>query len=180
MNDFETIYREYRKPVYCFLLSLSRDEHLSEELAQETMFRAIMNIGSFRGDCKLSVWLFQIAKNLYFERQRKNKWQTEFTEKDLPVADDGDLVSEFCDRETAKQILDCCHRLHEPYREIFMLRALGAVPLKEIGRLFGKSDSWARVTYYRAKVMILSDLEKNRKGQIPERKERDQNELDGL
>lgn len=73
VSDFDAIYQEYGKTVYCFLLSLSRDETLSEELTQETMFRAIMNISSFRGDSKISVWLCQIAKNLYLEWMKKNK-----------------------------------------------------------------------------------------------------------
>ena len=64
MDNFEEIYQQYGKTVYYFLLSLSRDEMLSEELTQETMFRAIMNINSFRGDCQISGWLCQIAKNL--------------------------------------------------------------------------------------------------------------------
>ena len=46
------------------------------------------------------------------------------------------------------------HNLEEPYMEVFLLHALGDVPLKDVSRLFGKSDSWARVTYYRAKAMI--------------------------
>lgn len=73
MNDFDAIYQQYGKTVYCFLLSLSRDESLAEELTQETMFRAIMNINSFRGDSKPSVWLCQIGKNLYFEWLKKSK-----------------------------------------------------------------------------------------------------------
>lgn len=55
VRDVESIYQEHGKTVYCFLLSLSRDEALSEELTQETMFRAVMNINSFRGDSKKSI-----------------------------------------------------------------------------------------------------------------------------
>ena len=72
MGDIEALYREYGKTVYFFLLSLCRNESLAEELTQETMFRAIMNIGSFRGDGKITVWLCQIAKNLYYEHQKKS------------------------------------------------------------------------------------------------------------
>ena len=49
VNDFDAIYQQYGKTVYCFLLSLSRDESLAEELTQETMFRAIMNINYWWG-----------------------------------------------------------------------------------------------------------------------------------
>lgn len=73
MSDFESIYQQYGKTVYFFLLSLTQNESLSEELTQETMCRAIMSIGAFRGESKMSVWLCQIAKNLYFEWQKKNK-----------------------------------------------------------------------------------------------------------
>ena len=73
MSDFGQIYEENGKVVYYYLLSLCRDKNLAEELTQETMCRAIMNIESFRGESKISVWLCQIAKNLYFEWQNKNK-----------------------------------------------------------------------------------------------------------
>ena len=86
VSDFDAIYQEYGKTVYCFLLSLSRDETLSEELTQETMFRAIMNISSFRGDSKISVWLCQIAKNLYLEWMKKNKRIVPIDESIDPVS----------------------------------------------------------------------------------------------
>lgn len=53
--------------------------------------------------------------------------------------------------------------LEEPYKEVFTLHALGDIPLKRISQLFGKSDSWARVTYYRAKAMITAKLEEGEK-----------------
>lgn len=81
VSDFEAIYQQYGKIVYSFLLSLSHEETLAEELTQETMFRAIMNIDSFRGDCRISVWLCQIAKNLYFEWAKKSKKLVPLTAK---------------------------------------------------------------------------------------------------
>ena len=91
MGDFEKIYQEHGKTVYSFLLSLSHDEHLSEELTQETMFRAIMNFNSFRGDCKLSVWLCQIAKNLYYEWYNKNRKIVPLDETFTPYEDEKDI-----------------------------------------------------------------------------------------
>lgn len=63
------------------------------------------------------------------------------------------------ERDMADRILRHLHELEEPYKEVFTLHALGDVPLKRISQLFGKSDSWARVTYYRAKAMITEKLE---------------------
>lgn len=99
VSDFDAIYQEYGKTVYCFLLSLSRDETLSEELTQETMFRAIMNISSFRGDSKISVWLCQIAKNLYLEWMKKNKRIVPIDES-IDLYDSGrDIAAELADKD---------------------------------------------------------------------------------
>ena len=168
MSDFDTIYRQYGKAVYCFLLSLSHDESLSEELTQETMFRAIMNIRSFRGESKMSVWLCQIAKNLYFEWLKKSRRNVPIDENtaendtDTVVSEESsgkDIAEEVADKDMADRILKCLHQLEEPYKEVFTLHALGDIPLTRVSQLFGKSDSWARVTYYRAKAMISSKLE---------------------
>lgn len=163
MGDIDALYREYGKTVYFFLLSLSHDERLSEELTQETMFRAIMNIGSFRGDSKITVWLCQIAKNLYYEHQKKSKRTVPFNESAEQLDAGHDIASDLEDKETAQQILQHLHELDEPYKEVFMLHALGDVPLTQISKLFGKSDSWARVTYYRAKAMITEKLKEGMK-----------------
>lgn len=158
MGDFEKIYQEHGKTIYSFLLSLSHDEHLSEELTQETMFRAIMNFDSFREECRLSVWLCQIAKNLYYEWYNKNKKKVSLEEAFIPYETEKDLSLALSDKETAWQILQWVHTLEEPYKEVFMLHALGDVPLKDISRLFKKSDSWARVIYYRAKNRIIAKV----------------------
>ena len=122
------------------------------------MLRAILNIGSFRGDCKLSVWLCQIGKNLYFEWQKKSK-RTIPLDESLEHCAGGDMASDLAEKDLADRILRQLHGLEEPYKEVFTLHALGDVPLTRISRLFGKSDSWARVTYYRAKAMIRAKLE---------------------
>ena len=62
MESFEAVYEELFPQVYRYLLVLCGDRDLAEELAQETFFQAIQHIDSFRGDCKLYVWLCQIGK----------------------------------------------------------------------------------------------------------------------
>lgn len=61
--DFEKLYDEQFPMVYRYLAVLSGDPSLAEELTQETFYRAIQHSASFRGECKLSVWLCQIGKN---------------------------------------------------------------------------------------------------------------------
>ena len=160
MSELEEIYEKYGKTVYRYLLGLSHDAHVAEELTQETMFRAIMNIGTFRGKSKLSVWLCQIAKNLFYEWQKKKKQTVSLDAESGPeLRAEEDLVCDLENKDMAERILQCLHTLKEPYKEVFTLHVLGEIPLKQISLLFGKSESWARVTYYRAKAMITEKLE---------------------
>lgn len=159
MSDLEEIYKTYGKTVYGYLMGLCQDTQLAEELTQETMFRAVMNIGSFRGDSKISVWLCQIAKNLFYEWQKKQKRTVSLDEENRPeVGETADIAFDLENKDLADCILRCLHTLQEPYKEVFTLHVLGEIPLKQISILFGKSESWARVTYYRAKAMISEKL----------------------
>ena len=159
MSDFESIYQQYGKTVYFFLLSLTQNESLSEELTQETMCRAIMNIGAFRGESKMSVWLCQIAKNLYFEWQKKNKRNVPIEDALLAEPDGLDIEEELTRKETAHRILKHLHTLDDPYKEVFMWRVYADLSFKQIGQIFGKSENWACVTYHRARNKIKEKLE---------------------
>lgn len=54
----------------------------------------------------------------------------------------------------SKTVLTHLHELDEPYKEVFMLAVFAGLSLTDISKLFGKSESWARVTFYRAKQKI--------------------------
>ena len=147
MPDFEAVYRQYFADVYKYALALSRDEQTAEEVTQETFFKALTAIDSFRGDCQLRVWLCQIARNQYltFCRERKK-----FTDAEPEPGDSG-IEEGFADREDARRLHILLHALPEPYKEVFSLRTFGELPFSQIGELFGKTESWARVTYFRAR-----------------------------
>ena len=139
MLNIQEVYEQYFTVVYRYLLSLSHNTHIAEELTQETFFKALKKIDDFRGDCDLRVWLCQISKNTYYDYLKKNK-------KYVP------------DKETVFQVHKVLHRLSEPYKEVFSLRVFGELSFATISSLFGKSESWARVTYHRACKKIREEL----------------------
>ena len=147
MPDFEAVYRQYFADVYKYALALSRDEQTAEEVTQETFFKALTAIDSFRGDCQLRVWLCQIARNQYLTLCRERK---KFTDAEPEPGDSG-IEEGFADREDARRLHVLLHGLPEPYKEVFSLRTFGELPFAQIGELFGKTESWARVTYFRAR-----------------------------
>ena len=157
LKDFEEIYELYFRDVYRYALSLTGDPSLAEEITQETFFKALRSIDQFDGKCRLYVWLCQIAKNTYFSLREKHKRRTSIpaeTDSGEPSPEDGLLRT-----ESAFEIHRILHALAEPYKEVFSLRVLGELSFKQIGLLFGKSESWARVTYHRARLKIKEEME---------------------
>lgn len=156
--DFEEIYARYFREVYYYLWSFCADEELCEELAQETFFKALKKIDRFDGRKDVRAWLFTIAKNSYYSALRKSGRQVKLEEE--PPADwQRPLEEALDDADTAFRVHALLHRLREPYKEVFSLRVFGELSFETIGRIFGKSAGWARVTYYRAKTMIQNDWE---------------------
>lgn len=160
--DFEDLYNRFFKDVYLFVLSMSRDPHLSEEITQETFFRALKEIRHFKGTCSVTSWLCQIAKNLYMDQLRKGKrivqseepWETHSARSSSAP----DVAEDCIRKEESLSIYRIIHSLEEPYKEVFILRALGELNFREIGDIFGKQENWARVTYYRARMKLLQEL----------------------
>lgn len=106
-QKMEKVYQENAKAVYKYLFCLTHDADISEELTQETFYQATKGIEGFRGECKISVWLCQIAKRLWYKELKRRK----------------------------------------------------EVPLSEIGSIMGKTENWARVTFYRGKQKLMKGRE---------------------
>ena len=159
--ELEEIYKTYFQDVYYFVLAMNKDPHIAEEITQETFFKALEKIDQFRGDCDVRVWLCQIAKNTLYDHLKKQKKQLLGDEKlEKTESAGGELLEEkLAQRSQAMEIHKVLHRLSEPYKEVFSLRTFGELTFREIGMLFGKSENWARVTYYRARVKIGEELE---------------------
>lgn len=155
-DDFEAIYNSYAEDVYRFLLHLCRDKQLAEELLQDTFLKAIENIDSFDGRCKLTSWLCQIGKNLYFDYLRKQKKHEteELTSEEVPDSNP-DCLDRLILKETGAELMRIVHTLQDPYKEVFLLRVYGDMPFGEIAALFGRSEVWGRVTFLRAKEKVL-------------------------
>ncbi len=153
MIDFDEIYRLYFRDVYKYALSLSKNQAVAEEVTQETFFKALNKIDSFDGTCKLYVWLCQIAKNTWISLCRKEQ-RLEYGGDLEEVTCAEETEQNFLLRESAYEVHKALHMLEEPYKEVFSLRLFGELPFAQIAELFGKTESWARVTYYRAKLKL--------------------------
>ena len=156
MEDFDKIYAEYYSEVYKFVLTLCQNPTLAEEITQDSFFKALKSIDSFNGDCKLSTWLCKIARNTFYSYTKKHNRQVDYPLD--AILSDENIEEQFADKEIAYAIHKVLHKLNEPYKEVFWLRIFGELSFAQVGALFEKTESWARVTYYRAKIMIKEEL----------------------
>ncbi len=161
MDGFDVIYTEHFTSVYRYTYSLCRDDMLAEEITQETFYKALENLDKFDGKCRLYVWLCQIAKNTYFSHLKKQKRQAPEFEASLSAHSPSNIETEILDRDMVWQLHKRLHHLQEPYKEVFSLRVFGELPFAKIGELFGKSDSWARLIFFRAKKELRRDLDES-------------------
>lgn len=150
------LFESYYMEVYSYLVTLCGEPVLAEELTQKTFFRALTTSSPFRGEAGEFTWLCAIAKHLFADELRKKRRRGELPEE-LP--DDSAPEEAIADREIALRLHMELHRLQEPYREVFSLRVFGELSFREIGTIFGKSESWARVTCHRAKLMLRERME---------------------
>lgn len=157
MTEFEAVYAEHFDSVYRYVYSLCRDEHTAEEITQEAFYKAMTHMDQFDGKCRLYVWLCQIAKNTCFTYAKRQKRHTEPEEDTAQPGIEGQLL----EKETAWELHKLLHRLDEPYKEVFSLRVFGELSFSQIGQLFGKSDSWARVIFFRAKTELRRRADEN-------------------
>lgn len=154
MTEFEKLFRDNRAFIFKYLMKLTKDALLAEELTQETFFRAYMNYASLRNKEKSSAWLCQIAKNTYFAWYKDQK-KTDSLDEMGEMSEFSSIEETFIQKEFSQKALQSLHNLEEPYKEVFMLSVFGGFSLKDISGIFGKSESWARVTFYRAKQKLL-------------------------
>ena len=156
MAKFKEIYDEYGKRLYGFIFSLTGDVNLTEEIMQETFYQVFLHIDKFEGRCSIYTWICQIAKNAWYKECRHQKRYADVTDEQINNLQDEHLLEEkVIKKDQCLQIRKALNRLEEPYRDVFILHVIGEIRLKEISDMYGKSESWAKVTYYRAKVKIM-------------------------
>ncbi len=161
MQDIEEIYQKYAGIVYKYIFCLTENENLAEEIVQETFCVAIKNINKFRGESKISTWLCQIAKYIWYEKLRKQKKQ-----KEIPIDELENMVllenfveEEIFQKEDKLELFKKIQKLDEQTRNVMYLRILGDLSYEEIGEVMGKTSNWARVVFFRGKQKIKEENE---------------------
>ena len=155
MQNTKEIYEQYFETVNKYLFCLTRNTDIAEELTQETFYIAVKKINTFKGNCKISVWLCQIAKNLWYDYLRKNKKINDINEEELYSIPTLENIEEtVIANEDKVNLYKRIQRLDTQTREVIYLRITGELSFKEIANILNKTENWARVTFYRGKQKL--------------------------
>lgn len=156
----ETLCAEYNA-LFCYVLSLTKNESDAEDITQEAFLRAMNAKEKFSGNSSLYTWLCSIARNLWLTNVKKQSRNTGDEALDDMPDSSPDIEELTADHDGTMQILRALHILDEPYKEVFSLRVFGELSFKDIAELFSKTESWARVTFHRAKKKMIEILRKD-------------------
>lgn len=153
MREIEELYRQYYDVIFKYLMCLSKNKEIAEDLTQETFYKMIKKINTYKGKAKFSVWLCEIAKNTYYDELRKNKKISKNEEIDNIISDQN-LETDYIEKEQKLKTYEKINQLDEITRRVLYLRINSELSFKEIGEILGKTENWARVTFYRGKQKI--------------------------
>lgn len=164
MQSIESVYRENFNIVYKYLFCLTHSNDIAEELTQETFCIAVKYINSFKGNCKISVWLCQIAKHLWYKELKKNRKNKNISIEEIEELPEIETTEDkVCKQEEKLKLFKDMQKLDELSREILYLRMVGNLNFIEIGEILGKTPNWARVNFYRAKQKMREVNENGKK-----------------
>jgi len=154
----EKLYDTFYMQVYSYVMTLAKDQHKAQEITQETFFKAMTS--NFRGESECYSWLCAIAKNLFIDNTRKSSRYQD--EPDETLADtDTDIEQSITDSDTSFRIHMLLHEMEDPYKEVFELRVFGELSFAQIGKIFSKTENWARVTFHRARLKLKERMNEN-------------------
>ncbi|MBS5854086.1 MAG: sigma-70 family RNA polymerase sigma factor [Clostridium sp.] len=161
MQDMNAIYKKYGEIVYKYVFCLTGNEDTTEEIVQETFLVAVKDINKFRGECKISTWLCQISKYIWYKRLKKEKSKKEVP---LDVLQNTLFIQEsiednFCNKESKIKLFKKLQSFDETTRNVMYLRIFGNFEYTEIAEIMEKTSNWARVVFFRGKQKLKEELE---------------------
>ncbi len=164
MQSFEDVYRIYFRRIYAFLYKLTSDSDISEEMTQETFYRAFVGFHKYDGSCEMFTWLAAIAKNVFFKYLRKQKLTSLNIALLIEPQSEQSSPEELLEQKfLASYVNECVSRLPQKYRDVVFLRIYAELPFSQIADILGITENSAKVVYYRAKNLLRKDLFENEK-----------------
>lgn len=161
--DFTTIYKEYSSKVALFLCRfVGRDD--AEDLMQEVFIKVNNSLNTFKGESKISTWIYKIATNCAIDSLKSARYRKEISKttsldyieelkspNHIKYSDDSDIEYNFLKQEMNQCIADYINKLPDNYRAIFLLREYDNFPVEEIAEIMEISPDNVKIRLHRGR-----------------------------
>jgi len=175
--EFQQIFNEYQPRILKYLTRLT-GRFEAEDLSQEVFIKVESGLENFRGESKLSTWIYKIASNTAIDRMRnpsfKNRINTstppETEQKDDLNVEDRDMFTgkkvELTDQQFVRKEMNSCIRnfienLPEDYKTVVILSEFEGRKNKEIAEILNLSLPTVKIRLHRARAQLRKILESN-------------------
>ena len=165
-NAFEQLMGHFQEDILRMVYYRTRSSMDAEDLTQEIFTRAYKNISKLKDVERFRSWLYQIALNRTRDFHRKKKFQNLFsafgdTRETAKIPVDANHPPEVLDhlvtQDFWKQVELFLNKLSRMEREVFLLRFMDHLSIKEISQALGKSESTVKTHLYRSIAKFKDD-----------------------
>lgn len=166
----EQLFKEFAPKVYGLALRCGLDRTEAEDGVQEVFLKVQRRIDTFRGEAKLSTWLYQVALNTLLDHRRKVVRQTRHSSLAIVTDDRGEITAgSTAERGPAEAaaaaeskllVRDCLDRLPPKFREVLILRELEGLSYRDIARIVGVAQGTVESRIFRARARLANELRK--------------------
>jgi len=169
--DFDRLYRENVDLIHRFANRLCGESEAAKDLVQETFLNAYRGFKSFRGDARISTWLYTIASRacLRMRRKRKGEPDRELSLDEFIPTSDGEFrlqipvddlsPEEALQNKELQQALDVAiNKLPKKYKMVLVLRDMEGLSAKEVGSIMGLNERAVKSRLHRARLFVRREL----------------------
>jgi RNA polymerase sigma-70 factor (ECF subfamily) len=168
---FDRLYRDHVDRMYRFAQRLCGSPDDAKDLVQETFLSAYKSLKDFRGESKLSTWLYTIAVHACQRMRRKRKGEPDHElsldalipteDGNVPIQVPGDELSpqeRLEHKETRRQLMTAVHKLPKKYRMVLVLRDMEGLSAKEVGAVMNLTERAVKSRLHRARLFVRHEL----------------------
>lgn len=147
---FQTVYEEHKNSIYGYLLYMTKDAQLAEDLSQETFLKIFLGLGRFKEECNVKTWVLKIARNTFVTYARKKRPEL-LEEQQYELVESETPESIVIKKEEGKQVQKILMSLNEEDRTILLLRDYEKLSYEEIAQILQVNIGIVKSRLYRAR-----------------------------
>jgi len=160
--NFDKIVNENKDKIFNLLFRLTGDYHLSEDLFQETFLKVYNGLRGYKGESKISSWIYSIALNVFRDSIRRKRWRllkindTENYES-YETVDENNPEKQFIENEEKETVIRKINKLKESLKIPLVLYYIEGLSIHQITEITGKTKDTIKVSLFRARKKLKKD-----------------------